>query len=74
MGPVRRTTGTPLPSLAWLPLRTITFQQAVPLRMRLVRFGYTMGTPPVTHEPSATDVDSGSSHGSAGRTPLLGLS
>ena len=56
MGPIRRTTGTPLPSLAWLPLRTITFQQAVPLRMRLVRFRYTMGTPPVTHEPSATDV------------------
>lgn len=55
-GPVRRTTGTPLASLAWLPVRTVTFRQAVPMRMRLVRLRYTMGAPPVTHEPSATDV------------------
>jgi hypothetical protein len=55
-GPVWRTTGTPLASLAWLPVRTVTFRQAVPLRMRLVRLRYTMGTPPVTHQPSATDV------------------
>ena len=55
-GPVWRTTGTPLASLAWLPVRTVTFRQAVPLRMRLVRLRYTMGTPPVTHEPGATDV------------------
>src|SRR5215213_4474541 len=34
-GPVRRTTGTPLASLAWLPVRTVTFRQAVPMRMRL---------------------------------------
>jgi hypothetical protein len=56
MGPIRRTTGTPLPSLAGLPLRTATFRPAVPMRMRLVRLRYTMSTPPVTHEPSATDV------------------
>ena len=55
-GPVWRTTGTPLASLAWLPVRTVTFRQAVPLRMRLVRLRYTMGTPPVTHEPRAIDV------------------
>jgi hypothetical protein len=55
-GPVWRTTGTPLASLAWLAVRTVTFRQAVPLRMRLVRLRYTMGTPPVTHEPGATDV------------------
>jgi hypothetical protein len=55
-GPVWRTTGTPLASLAWLPVRTVTFRPAVPLRMRLVRLRYTMGTPPVTHQPSATDV------------------
>jgi hypothetical protein len=55
-GPVWRTTGTPLASLAWLPVRAVTFRQAVPLRMRLVRLRYTIGTPPVTHEPGATDV------------------
>jgi hypothetical protein len=55
-GPVRRTTGTPLASLAWLPVRTVTFRQAVPFRMRLVRLRYTMGTPPVTHQPGAIDV------------------
>jgi hypothetical protein len=56
MGGIRRATGTPLPSLAGLTIRTVTFDQAVPLRMRLVRLRYTMGNPPVTHEPSATDV------------------
>jgi hypothetical protein len=56
MGPVRRASGTPLPSLAGLPVHTVTFQQAVPLRMRLVRFRYAMGNPAVIHEPSATDV------------------
>jgi hypothetical protein len=56
MGKISRTTGTPLPSLARLVVRTVTFRQAVPLRMRLVRLRYTMGSPPVTHEPSATDV------------------
>jgi hypothetical protein len=55
-GPVRRTIGTPLASLAWLPVRTVSFRQAVPLRMRLVQLRYTMGTPPVTHQPGATDV------------------
>jgi hypothetical protein len=56
MGKVRRTTGTPLPSLAAVPVRTVTLRPAVPLRLRLVRLRYTMGTPPVTHEPAATDV------------------
>jgi hypothetical protein len=57
MGRVRRaTTGTTVPSLAGLQLHTAAFQQAVPLRMRLVRFRYTMGNPPTTHEPSATDI------------------
>ena len=56
MGKVRRTTGTPLPSLAHVPVRTVTFRPAVPLRLRLVRLRYTMGTPSVTHEPGATDV------------------
>jgi hypothetical protein len=57
MGRVRRaTTGTPLPSLAGLQVRVATFGQPVALRMRLIRFRYTMGSPPVTHEPSATDV------------------
>jgi hypothetical protein len=56
MGPVRRTTGTSLPSLAGLPVHTVTFRQAVPLRMRLVRLRYAQGTPPVTHEPSDIDV------------------
>jgi hypothetical protein len=56
MGKVRRATGTPLPSLAHLPVRTVTFRPAVPLRMRLVRLRYTMGNPPVTHEPGATDT------------------
>jgi hypothetical protein len=56
LGKVRRTTGTPLPSLAHLPVRAATFTQAVPLRMRLVRLRYTMGSPPVAHEPGATDV------------------
>ena len=35
MGKVRRTTGTPLPSLAHVPVRTVTFRPAVPLRLRL---------------------------------------
>jgi hypothetical protein len=56
MGKVRRATGTPLPSLAGMPVRTVTFSRAVPLRMRLVRLRYTMGNPSVTHEPGATDV------------------
>jgi hypothetical protein len=56
IGPIRRTTGTPLPSLAGLPLRTVTFRQPAPMRMRLIRLRYTMGTPPVTHEPSPTDI------------------
>jgi hypothetical protein len=58
MGRIRRaTTGTPVPSLAHLPVNTVTFRASVPLRMRLVRLRYTMGSPPVTHEPAATDVD-----------------
>jgi hypothetical protein len=56
MGKVRRATGTPLPSLAHLPVRSVTLSPTVPLRMRLVRLRYTMGSPPVTHEPGATDV------------------
>jgi hypothetical protein len=58
MGRIRRaTTGTPVPSLAHLPLNTVRFRARVSLRVRLVRLRYTMGSPPVVHEPSATDVD-----------------
>ncbi len=58
MGRIRRaTTGTPMPSLAHLPVNTVTFRAPVSLRVRLVRLRYAMGTPPVTHEPGATDVD-----------------
>ena len=56
LGKIRRATGTPLPSLAGLPSRTVTFQPPAPLRLRLVRIRYTMGTPPVTHEPAAIDA------------------
>ncbi|GAA4878763.1 hypothetical protein [Actinomycetospora straminea] len=56
MGAVRRDTGTPLPSLAALPTRTVTFHPAAPFRLRLVRVRYRYGTPPRIHEPSATDV------------------
>ena len=56
MGAVRRATGTPLPSLARVPVRTVAFTRAAPLRLRLVRLRYAMGSPPVTHEPGATDV------------------
>jgi hypothetical protein len=56
MGRVRRTNGTPLPSIAGFPLRHVSFRPSVPLRIRLVLLRYAMGTPPVTHEPSATDV------------------
>jgi hypothetical protein len=56
MGRIRRTNGTPLPSFAGLPLRHVTFRPSVPLRIRLVLLRYTMGNPPVLHEPSATDV------------------
>lgn len=56
MGRIRHTTGGALPSLAHLPVRAVTFSQRVPLRLRLVRLRYTMGSPPVTHEPNATDV------------------
>jgi len=56
MGKVTRSTGTPLPSVAHVPVRHVTFRPAVPLRLRLVRLRYTMGSPPVTHEPGATDV------------------
>jgi hypothetical protein len=57
MGSVQRTTGTPLPSLAALTTRTVTFRRAAPLRLRLVRLRYRMGSPPRTHEPSATDTN-----------------
>jgi hypothetical protein len=58
MGRIRRAaTGTPVPSLAHLPVSTVRFRDSVSLRLRLVRLRYTMGNPPVTHEPSATDVD-----------------
>jgi hypothetical protein len=58
LGRIRRaTTGTPMPSLAHLPLNTVRFRAPVSLRLRLVRLRYTMGSPPVVHEPSATDVD-----------------
>lgn len=57
MGPILRETGTPLPSLAGLTTQTVTFQHTAPLRLHLVRLRYTMGSPPRTHEPSATDVD-----------------
>jgi hypothetical protein len=56
MGAVRRASGTLLPSLAWLASRTVSFEQAATLRIRLVRFRYATGTPPVTHEPSGTDA------------------
>jgi hypothetical protein len=56
MGQIQRTTGTALPSLAGLTTRTVTFQRAAPLRLRLVRLRYTMGSPPRAHEPSGTDV------------------
>jgi hypothetical protein len=56
MGAVRRASGTLLPSLAWLASRTVTFEQAATLRIRLVRIRYATGAPPVTHEPSATDA------------------
>lgn len=56
LGRIRRATGGVLPSLAHLPVHTATFHPAVPLRLRLVRLRYTMGSPSVTHEPSATDV------------------
>ena len=58
MGKIRRaTTGTPVPSLAHLPVNAVTFKASASLRLRLVRLRYTMGSPPVTHEPGATDVD-----------------
>jgi hypothetical protein len=56
MGRIRRASGTPLPSLAGLSPRTVSFGAPVPLRMRLVRVRYSMGTPPVVHEPSTTDT------------------
>ncbi len=56
MGTVRRTTGTPLPSLARLAVHTVTFRPPVVLRLRLVRLRYRTGNPPVVHQPSAADV------------------
>jgi hypothetical protein len=56
LGAVHRTTGTALPSLAGVTTRTVTFRRAAPLRLRLVRLRYTLGSPPRTHEPSETDV------------------
>jgi hypothetical protein len=56
LGKIRRATGTPLPSLAGLTSRTVMFQPPAPLRLRLVRIRYTMGNPPVTHEPAAIDA------------------
>jgi hypothetical protein len=56
MGAIRRGTGTPLPSLAWLRTRTVVFKQPTTLRIRLVRVRYTMGNPPTTYEPSSTDT------------------
>jgi len=55
-GAIRRTTGTVLPSLASLAVREVTFHPAAPLRLHLVRLRYSLGNPPVTYEPSATDV------------------
>ena len=56
LGKIRRVSGTPLPSLAGLSLRTVTFRPPAPLRLRLVRIRYTMGNPPVLHEPAALDA------------------
>jgi hypothetical protein len=56
MGLVRRDTGTPLPSLAWLRTRSVVFKPLATLRIRLVRVRYTMGTPARTFEPTATDA------------------
>ena len=54
MAAVRRTTGTPLPSVAGIQVRSVTFQRAAPLRVRLVRMVYSMGGQ--TFQPSATDA------------------
>lgn len=56
MGPIQRDAGTQLPSLAGLTTRMVTFRRAAPLRIRLLRVSYRMGSPPRTHEPSGTDV------------------
>jgi hypothetical protein len=56
MGVVRRATGSVLPSLAGLVIRSFKFHAAAPLRLRLVRLRYSMGSPPVIYEASATDV------------------
>ncbi|AJT69917.3 hypothetical protein T261_8324 [Streptomyces lydicus] len=36
---------------------TVTFQPSPPLRVRIVRFTYQQGTPPVTHAPRNIDFD-----------------
>ena len=56
MGTVRRLTGTPLPSIAGIAVRSVTFQRAATLRVRLVRMRYTMGTPARTFQPTDTDA------------------
>jgi hypothetical protein len=54
MGPVRRTTGTALPSVAGIQSRSVTFRSPATLRVRLVRLAYTMSGQ--TFQPSGTDA------------------
>ena len=54
MGGVRRTSGTPLPSVAGIQIRSVTFQRPATLRVRLVRMVYRMGGQ--TYQPTATDA------------------
>lgn len=54
MSAVRRTTGTPLPSVAGIQVRSVTFARPATLRVRLVRMIYTMAGR--TFQPTATDA------------------
>jgi hypothetical protein len=54
MAAVRRTTGTPLPSVAGIHVRSVTFARPATLRVRLVRMIYAMAGR--TFQPSATDA------------------
>ncbi len=56
MGTVLRDSGTALPTLAGIVADQVSFRAAAPFRLRLVRVRYRTGSPPVAHEPSATDV------------------
>ena len=55
LGAIRRVDGGDLPSVAGIKVREVTFQRAVPLRLHLIRFRYSMDGSPFVHEPSATD-------------------